>query len=82
MTSATDAQAADDASRRLIREALDETLFVEASAGTGKTSALVDRYVALVLAGKPVEKIVAPQTGRHTDGKHRPVGGRSHRGNV
>jgi ATP-dependent helicase/nuclease subunit A len=59
VTSATNPQAADDASRRLIREALDETLFVEASAGTGKTSALVDRYVALVLAEKPVEKIVA-----------------------
>src|SRR4051812_48266232 len=43
----------------MIREALDETLFVEASAGTGKTSALVDRYVALVLNGRTVDRIVA-----------------------
>jgi len=49
----------DDAARALIREALDQTLFVEASAGTGKTSALVERYVALVLAGHPVERLVA-----------------------
>ncbi len=32
-----------------IREALDESLFVEAGAGTGKTKALVDRLVALVV---------------------------------
>ena len=35
----TDAEA-----RRRIREHLDQTLFVEASAGTGKTAALVERY--------------------------------------
>jgi len=51
--------AVDEVARRQIREALDETLFVEASAGTGKTAALVDRYLALVLAGRPVERIVA-----------------------
>jgi ATP-dependent helicase/nuclease subunit A len=49
----------DDEARRQIRELLDETLFVEASAGTGKTSALVERYVALVLAGRPVERLIA-----------------------
>jgi len=49
----------DEATRRLIRELLDETLFVEAGAGTGKTRALVDRYVALVLAGRRVEELVA-----------------------
>jgi ATP-dependent helicase/nuclease subunit A len=59
VTSVSDAQAADDAARSLIREALDETLFVEASAGTGKTSALVDRYVSLVLNGRTVDRIVA-----------------------
>ena len=48
-----------DAVRRAIREDLGSTLFVEAGAGTGKTSALVDRVVALVLAGTPVECIVA-----------------------
>ena len=49
----------DQRTRDRIREALDETLFVEAGAGTGKTSALVDRFVALVLDGTPVERIVA-----------------------
>jgi ATP-dependent helicase/nuclease subunit A len=55
----TDTPTTDDEARRQIREWLDQTLFVEASAGTGKTSALVDRYVSLVLAGKTVDHIVA-----------------------
>src|SRR5256885_13368641 len=55
----TDTAHTDDEARRQIREALDQTLFVEASAGTGKTSALVDRYVSLVLAGQPVDRLVA-----------------------
>jgi ATP-dependent helicase/nuclease subunit A len=38
---------------------LDETLLVEAGAGTGKTRALVDRLVALVLVGYPIEQIAA-----------------------
>lgn len=42
-----------------IREALDESLFVEAGAGTGKTKALVDRLVALVQSGVPITEIVA-----------------------
>ncbi len=50
---------ADEANRRAIRELLDETLFVEAGAGTGKTRALVDRYVALVEAGRSVDQLVA-----------------------
>jgi ATP-dependent exoDNAse (exonuclease V) beta subunit len=37
--------------RDRIREALEVSLFVEAGAGTGKTSALVDRVVALVARG-------------------------------
>jgi ATP-dependent exoDNAse (exonuclease V) beta subunit len=37
----------DDAARRAIRENLDATLFVEAGAGTGKTSELVRRVLAL-----------------------------------
>jgi ATP-dependent helicase/nuclease subunit A len=44
---------------RTIREALTENLFVEAGAGTGKTSALVDRIVALVVSGVPIERIAA-----------------------
>jgi len=45
--------------RRLIRESLGETLLVEAGAGTGKTRALVERYVALVLGGRRIEELVA-----------------------
>ncbi len=52
-------QAEDDRQRAVIREALDETLFVAAGAGTGKTRALVDRFLALVLAGRPIDRIVA-----------------------
>lgn len=49
----------DEEALRRIREALDETLFVEAGAGTGKTSALVDRVVALVLGGRLIDRIAA-----------------------
>ena len=49
----------DDDARRVIREALDQTLFVEAGAGTGKTSALVDRFVALVRGGTEIDRIAA-----------------------
>jgi ATP-dependent helicase/nuclease subunit A len=52
-------QADDENTRLLIRERLHETQFVEAGAGTGKTRALVDRVVALVLSGEPIERIVA-----------------------
>ena len=38
----------DLATRAAIVEALDDTLFVEAGAGSGKTKALVERVVALV----------------------------------
>jgi ATP-dependent exoDNAse (exonuclease V) beta subunit len=41
----------DQAARDRIAGALDETLFVEAGAGSGKTKSLVDRVVALVGAG-------------------------------
>jgi len=41
----------DDAARRRIQDDLDATLFVEAGAGSGKTTALVDRVVALVTTG-------------------------------
>ena len=49
----------DDDARARIRESLDATLFVEAGAGTGKTSALVGRVVELVLAGRPMTSIAA-----------------------
>ena len=54
-----DDESADERALGRIREALDETLFVEAGAGTGKTYALVERIVALVLGGRPIERIVA-----------------------
>ena len=38
---------------------LDQSWVVEASAGTGKTTALVNRIVEVIAAGTPVEKIVA-----------------------
>jgi len=44
---------ADEEGRQRIRAALDETLIVEAAAGTGKTSELVRRIVNLVAKGAP-----------------------------
>jgi ATP-dependent exoDNAse (exonuclease V) beta subunit len=44
--------APDQAARQRITEDLDTTLFVEAGAGSGKTSALVDRVLALVTSGR------------------------------
>ena len=41
----------DQATRVRIRESIDETLFVEAGAGTGKTTSLVDRVVTLASTG-------------------------------
>jgi len=38
--------------REAIRTALDDTLVVEAAAGTGKTSELVERMIAVIAAGK------------------------------
>lgn len=49
----------DEAGRSRVREDLAATLLVEAGAGTGKTSVLVDRVVALVLNGTPIEKVAA-----------------------
>src|SRR5207247_2078189 len=43
--------APDQIERDRIRDDLDATLFVEAGAGSGKTSALVTRVVALVVSG-------------------------------
>ena len=43
----------DAAARRAITEELDTTIVVEASAGTGKTTALVERMLALIGSGRP-----------------------------
>src|SRR5438445_5486686 len=59
MTGAPDYLAQDQEARRVVCEALGETLFVEAGAGTGKTRALVDRIVALVCSGVNIEQIAA-----------------------
>ena len=45
-------QPVDHTSRATIRDRLDDTLFVEASAGTGKTTSLVERMVNLVATGR------------------------------
>ena len=50
----------DSPSRELIVERLDQTLFVEASAGTGKTHSLVSRIIRLVSSGTAtLDKIAA-----------------------
>ncbi|MEP6769359.1 MAG: UvrD-helicase domain-containing protein [Acidobacteriota bacterium] len=49
----------DEAHRSRIREAIDRNLLVEAAAGTGKTTSLVERMVALVAAATPVGRICA-----------------------
>jgi ATP-dependent helicase/nuclease subunit A len=50
---------ADEAARKRIRESLDESMIVEASAGTGKTTVLVERIVATLRAGAEIGKIAA-----------------------
>ena len=52
----------DDAARRDISDSLDETLFVEASAGTGKTTSLVGRVVNLVASGRAALSSIAAIT--------------------
>lgn len=52
-------QTGDDAARERIRSSLGESLVVEASAGTGKTSELIRRIVRVLATGTPVQKIVA-----------------------
>ncbi|MEX2621327.1 MAG: UvrD-helicase domain-containing protein [Egibacteraceae bacterium] len=49
----------DKAARARIAGALDETLFVEAGAGSGKTRSLVERVVALVHDDTPMRSIAA-----------------------
>lgn len=49
----------EDARRRIRAGGEEETLFVNAGAGSGKTTELVNRIVGKVLAGVPVERIAA-----------------------
>ena len=49
----------DEISRNDIIHKIDTNLFIEAGAGSGKTTMLVNRMVAMVEAGIPVEKICA-----------------------
>jgi ATP-dependent exoDNAse (exonuclease V) beta subunit len=50
----------DERARELIRDAIDETLVVEAAAGTGKTTELVKRIVRILAEGRAdVREIVA-----------------------
>jgi ATP-dependent exoDNAse (exonuclease V) beta subunit len=50
----------DSATRARIRESLDESLIVEAAAGTGKTTELIQRIVSIIAAGKGrIEGVVA-----------------------
>ena len=54
------ASRADDEARRLIVEAIDDTLVVEAAAGTGKTTELVNRMLRVLAEGRAdVRGIVA-----------------------
>ena len=52
----------DQAARDRITEDLGATLFVEAGAGSGKTTALVDRVVALVTSGRAELRAIAAIT--------------------
>lgn len=49
----------DAEARRRIREELDTTFLVEAAAGTGKTTALIDRIVATIAAGGELDRMIA-----------------------
>ena len=50
----------DAATRRRIQTSLDESLFIEAAAGTGKTTELVARIVNILAEGKArVDQILA-----------------------
>lgn len=52
MSDTTAPQPSDAAPRRAIAEDLDDTLVVEAAAGTGKTTELVNRILAVLAAGR------------------------------
>ena len=49
----------DAPARAAVHDRLDETMFLEAGAGSGKTTCLVDRFVALVDSGVLADRIAA-----------------------
>lgn len=49
----------DRRARKLATEAVERNLFVEAGAGSGKTTVLVERVLHLIDAGVPVDQVVA-----------------------
>ncbi|MBQ7525181.1 MAG: UvrD-helicase domain-containing protein [Abditibacteriota bacterium] len=55
----SDVFAIDELIRKRIKEETDTNFFVEASAGSGKTTSLVGRMVSMVKHGVPIEKICA-----------------------
>ena len=58
--SSAEAEREDEAARRTIAEALDDTLLVEAAAGSGKTSCMVERMVRLIESDRcRIEGLVA-----------------------
>src|SRR5678810_1199544 len=71
--STSSARAVSDAeARRRIRESLDESLIVEAAAGTGKTTELVRRIVNTLKTGRTrVDRIVAVTFTRKAAGELR-----------
>jgi ATP-dependent exoDNAse (exonuclease V) beta subunit len=62
VTAANGRRLVDDEARRRIGEDLDSTLFVEAGAGSGKTTALVGRIVALLRTGRATMREIAAIT--------------------
>src|SRR6185295_3673662 len=66
------AMTADEAARHRIRTSLDENLIVEAAAGTGKTTELVNRIVNIIRTGRAVvHRIVAVTFTRKAAGELR-----------
>ena len=62
--------ASDEDARKKIRESLDESLLVEAAAGTGKTTELVQRIVAVLAQGKTtIDRLVAVTFTRKASGE-------------
>src|SRR2546428_11120863 len=62
----------DAGARTRIRESLDESLIVEAAAGTGKTTELIQRILAVLRSGRTtVDKIVAVTFTRKAAGELR-----------
>src|ERR1700732_350216 len=60
MTPTLETQLDDKQARQRIRESLNESLLVEASAGTGKTTELIARIVAVLASGATtIDHIVA-----------------------